>query len=112
MRRARADWQIKNLELKANQTQFYLKDDTLEEKQKFFASLDVFRYHRFAEILENGESKRKNELDAKIISALWDATHRGIILLLYSAAEYAQTMRNNLTLTTAVLQICSIDICT
>ena len=96
MRRARADWQIKNLELKANQTQFYLKDDTLEEKQKFFASLDVFRYHRFAEILENGESKRKNELDAKIFRALWDATNRDIILSLYSAAECASIMRNNL----------------
>ena len=96
LRRARADWQIKNLELKANQTQFYLKDDTLEEKQKFFASLDVFRYHRFAEILENGESKRKNELDAKIFRALWDATNRDIILSLYSAAECASIMRNNL----------------
>ena len=83
--------------MKANQTQFYLKDDTLEEKQKFFASLDVFRYHRFAEVLENGESKRKNELDAKIFRALWDATNRDIILSLYSAAECAQIMRNNLS---------------
>ena len=95
LRRARADWQIKKLELKSNQTQFYLTDEGLEQDQ-FFASLDEFRYHRFAEVLENGESKRKNEVDAKVFRALWNSTNRDIILSLYSAAECAQIMRNNL----------------
>ena len=78
-----------------NHFKFYLKDESVDKK--FFASLDVLKYHRFAEKIESGDSKRKNVLQAEVFRSLWDEANRNIILSLYNAAECATVMRHNLS---------------
>ena len=96
-----------------------MKDESVDKK--FFASLDVLKYHRFAEKIESGDSKRKNVLQAEVFRSLWDEANRfraprtrfaeivnvqtlqrlarirNIILSLYNAAECATVMRHNLS---------------
>ena len=57
-----------------NPLKFYLKDESVDKK--FFASLDVLKYHRFAEKIESGDSKRKNVLQAEVFRSLWDEANR------------------------------------
>ena len=57
-----------------NHFKFYLKDESVDKK--FFASLDVLKYHRFAEKIESGDSKRKNVLQAEVFRSLWDEANR------------------------------------